>query len=34
MIPPGARYDPVDPFDDPLREKKEQPNSDFVMGFD
>ena len=33
MIPPGARYDPVDPFDNPLLEKKDEPN-DFVMGFD
>lgn len=34
MIPPGARYDPVDPFDNPLLEKKYEPNNDFVMGFD
>ena len=34
MIPPGARYDPVDPFDNPLMEKRQEPNNDFVMGFD
>ena len=33
MIPPGARYDPVDPFDNPMMERDEQPG-DFVMGFD
>ena len=33
MIPPGARYDPVDPFDNPLMERRDEPN-DFVMGFD
>jgi hypothetical protein len=32
MIPPGARYDPIDPFDDPLRVQNNNPN-DFV-GFD
>lgn len=33
MIPPGARYDPVDPFDNPMMERNDQPG-DFVMGFD
>lgn len=35
MIPPGARYDPVDPFDDPLRAQNNQinPSEDFI-GFD
>ena len=35
MIPPGARYDPVDPFDDPLRAQNNEinPSEDFI-GFD
>lgn len=34
ILPPGARYDPVDPFDNPMHDKRlNNPNEDF-MGFD
>ena len=34
MVPPGARYDPVDPFDGPHIDRRQgDPPHDF-MGFD